>query len=181
MRLSPCKTALSLPVLESRLTFQPGPFGYGQKGVFSGDLAARSHDCAWITGNLKLSNSGWQSVNFRCRLATNRESSAEKRGYQDPVSRRTSLDPDHLRCKQRILAAGTTGSASSPRIEHKRVAFPMADDQTRHFRAIQSSESLLSSRPPPRIRSKLVILSGEASAWSSEQEDSLESVRRRRY
>jgi hypothetical protein len=29
-----CKTALLLPVLESRLIFPAGPFGYGRKGVF---------------------------------------------------------------------------------------------------------------------------------------------------
>jgi hypothetical protein len=48
MRLSPCKTALFAPARESLLIFPAGPFDYGQKGVFSGDLAARSHDCAWI-------------------------------------------------------------------------------------------------------------------------------------
>jgi len=49
MRLSPCKTALSLSVLERRLILSTGRFSYGQKGVFLGDLAARSHDCARVT------------------------------------------------------------------------------------------------------------------------------------
>ena len=42
MRLSPCKTALSLSVLERRLIFPTGPFSYGQKGFwgrFSGTFS----------------------------------------------------------------------------------------------------------------------------------------------
>ena len=56
MRLSPCKTALSLSVLERRLIFPTGPFSYGQKGFWGGDLAARSHDCARGTGKPEITH-----------------------------------------------------------------------------------------------------------------------------
>src|SRR5260370_25477900 len=45
----PARPHFSLPVRESRLIFPLARSTTVRRGAFSGDLAVRSHDCAWIT------------------------------------------------------------------------------------------------------------------------------------